>query len=633
MFKFRNRSLIALRNGRLDFCTAPSVFPIVESVIETQIRQTSLNLFNRVEESSKFHFLQRLNPKFYLSALVNCRNLTQVRQVHAQASVHGMLQNLIVANKLVHFYSYYRALDDAYGLFDGMCVRDSVSWSVMVGGFAKVGDYMNCFGTFRELIRCGARPDNYTLPFVIRACRDLKNLQMGRLIHHIVYKFGLDLDHFVCAALVDMYGKCREIEDARFLFDKMPERDLVTWTVMIGGYAECGNANESLVLFDKMREEGVVPDKVAMVTVVFACAKLGAMHKARTIDDYIQRKKFRLDVILGTAMIDMHAKCGCVESAREIFDRMEEKNVISWSAMIAAYGYHGQGRKALDLFPMMLRSGILPNKITLVSLLYACSHAGLVEEGLRFFSSMWEDYSVRADVKHYTCVVDLLGRAGRLDEALKLIESMTVEKDEGLWGAFLGACRTHKDVVLAEKAATSLLELQSQNPGHYVLLSNIYANAGRWEDVAKIRDLMSQRRLKKTPGWTWIEVDNKSHQFSVGDTTHPRSKEIYEMLKSLSNKLELVGHVPDTNFVLHDVDEELKIGILYTHSEKLAIAFGLIATPEHTPIRIIKNLRVCGDCHTFCKLVSAITGRVIIVRDANRFHHFKEGACSCGDYW
>ncbi|KAL6337250.1 hypothetical protein AAG906_036564 [Vitis piasezkii] len=591
MFKLRDRSLIALRNGKLGCCTAHSVIPIVESVIETQFRQTSLNLHNREEESSKFHFLQRLNPKFYISALVNCRNLTQVRQVHAQASVHGMLENIIVANKLVYFYSYYRALDDAYGLFDGMCVRDSVSWSVMVGGFAKVGDYMNCFGTFRELIRCGARPDNYTLPFVIRACRDLKNLQMGRLIHHIVYKFGLDLDHFVCAALVDMYVKCREIEDARFLFDKMRERDLVTWTVMIGGYAECGKANESLV---------------AMVTVVFACAKLGAMHKARIIDDYIQRKKFQLDVILGTAMIDMYAKCGCVESAREIFDRMEEKNVISWSAMIAAYGYHGQGRKALDLFPMMLSSGMLPDKITLASLLYACSHAGLVEEGLRFFSSMWEDYSVGPDVKHYTCVVDLLGRAGRLDEALKLIKSMTIEKDEGLWGAFLGACRTHKD---------------SQNPGHYVLLSNIYANAGRWEDI------------EKPPGWTWIEVDNKSHQFSVGDTTHPRSKEIYEMLKSLSNKLELVGYVPDTNFVLHDVDEELKIGILYTHSEKLAIAFGLIATPEHTPIRIIKNLRVCGDCHTFCKLVSEIAGRVIIVRDANRFHHFKEGACSCGDYW
>ncbi|KDO70478.1 hypothetical protein CISIN_1g0374141mg, partial [Citrus sinensis] len=343
--------------------------------------------------------------------------------------------------------------------------------------------------------------------------------------------------------------------------------------------------------------------------------------------------KFLLDVILGTAVIDMYAKCGSIDSAREIFDRMRQKNVISWSAMIAAYGYHGQGKKALDLFPMMLSSRVLPNRITFVSLLYACSHTGLVEEGLRLFSSMWDDFAVRPDVKHYTCMVDLLGRAGRLDEALKLIESMSVEKDEGLWGALLGACRIHKNVDLAEMAAKSLLERQPQNPGHYVLLSNVYANAGRWQDVAKIRDLMTRRRLKKIPGWTWIEVENKIHQFSVGDSTHPQSEEIYRMLVTLSEKLELAGYIPDTNFELHDVDEEVKVGNLYSHSEKLAIAFGLIATPEGTHIRIMKNLRVCGDCHSFIKHVSAITRRVIIVRDANRFHHFEGGACSCRDYW
>ena len=189
-----------------------------------------------------------------------------------------------------------------------------------------------------------------------------------------------------------------------------------------------------------MREEGVVPDKVAMVTVVNACAKLGAMHRARFANDYIVRNGFSLDVILGTAMIDMYAKCGSVESAREVFDRMKEKNVISWSAMIAAYGYHGRGKDAIDLFHMMLSCAILPNRVTFVSLLYACSHAGLIEEGLRFFNSMWEEHAVRPDVKHYTCMVDLLGRAGRLDEALRLIEAMTVEKDERLWSALLGAC-------------------------------------------------------------------------------------------------------------------------------------------------------------------------------------------------
>lgn len=574
-----------------------------------------------------------LHPKSYISALLRCRNIFQVRQVHARAVVNGALSNLIVANKVMYMYVHYKAINDAYELFDGMTVRDSVSWSVMVGGFAKIGDFMNCFGTFRELICRGLTPDNYTLPIVIRACRDRMDMVVGSLIHGVVLKFGLIFDHYICASLVDMYAKCKATEAAHVLFDEMPKKDLVTWTVMIGAYAECGNASASLDLFDQMRREGIIPDKIAMVTVVYASAKLGATHKAAIVHDYISMMNFSLDVILGTAIIDMYSKCGNLKSAREIFDRMQEKNVISWSAMIAAYGYHGQGRKALDLFPMMLSSGILPNKITFVSLLYACSHTGLVEEGLELFNSMRSDYAIKPDVKHYTCMVDLLGRAGRLVEAEKLIEDMRIDKDAGLWGALLGACRIHKNMELAEKAAKSLLELQSENPGHYVLLSNIYANAGRWKDMAEIRDLMTQRKLKKLPGYTWIEVENKIHQFSVGDMSHPWSKEIHGMLNNLIKKLELAGYVPDINCVLHDVDEEVKLGMLSTHSEKLAIAFGLIATPEGATIRITKNLRVCSDCHTFCKFTSAVTERLIVVRDANRFHHFNEGVCSCGDYW
>ncbi|OVA10018.1 Pentatricopeptide repeat [Macleaya cordata] len=598
-----------------------------------QHQQTFLDPHTQLGQISETHFSIPLDPKLYISALLNCTNLTQIKQVHTQITITGMTQNLTVANKVLYIYARFKALDDAYTFFNCMKEKDPVSWSVMVGGFAKNSDHENCLRTFREIIRSGLPPDNYTLPFVLRVCRDTVSLKMGREIHHLVYKYGLHLDPFVSATLVDMYSKCGVIEEARLVFDKMPTRDLITWTVMISAYAECGIPNESLVLFDRMREEGVVPDKVTMVTVVFACAKLGAMNKAKLIHEYILRKNFTFNVILGTAIIDMYAKCGSVEAAREIFDGMRERNVVSWSAMIAAYGYHGYGRKALELFPLMLQNGVTPNRISFVSLLYACSHSGLVDEGCEFFHSMWDKYYVRPDVKHYTCMVDLLGRAGRLNEAMELIEGMTVEKDDGLWGALLGACRIHGNIELAEKAAKSLLEIQTQNPGHYVLLSNIYANAGRWEEVANVRDLMTKMRLKKIPGWTWIEVDNKIHQFSVGDKTHPQFKEIYEMLMGLIKKLELAGYVPDTNFVLHDVDEELKVGILYTHSEKLAITFGLISTAEGMPLRITKNLRVCGDCHTFCKLVSATERREIIVRDANRFHHFKKGACSCGDYW
>lgn len=301
--------------------------------------------------------------------------------------------------------------------------------------------------------------------------------------------------------------------------------------------------------------------------------------------------------------------------------------------MIGAYGYHGRGREALNVFSMMLSNGLEPNSITFVSLLYACSHSGMVEDGLQLFSLMQEKYGLKPNVKHFTCVVDLFGRSGRLSEATNLIENMNVEKDEGVWGALLGACRIHGHVELAEKAARSLIELQPENPGHYVLLANIYARAGRWEEVARTRELMTHRRLKKVPGWTWTEVDNMIHRFSVGDHTHPRSREIYEKLKCLLEELEAAGYVPDTNYVLHDVDEEHKRGILFTHSEKLATTFALMATPEGTPITIMKNLRVCGDCHTFIKFVSIAKKRSIIVRDTNRFHHFEEGICSCADYW
>ncbi|GJV46881.1 pentatricopeptide repeat-containing protein [Tanacetum coccineum] len=533
----------------------------------------------------------------------------------------------------MYMYLLYKALGDAYTLFDEMPKRNAVSWSVMVGGFGKAGDYMKCFEIFREYVRSGQRLDVYTLPAVIRVCRDKMDVKMGRVIHDIVWKYGLCGNTFICAAIVDMYAKCGVIDDARMTFDVMDEKDLTTWTVMIGAYAACGNANESLVLFDQMQERGIVPDKICMVTVVNACSKLGATNKAKVVHDIVRNEYHSLDVILGTAMIDMYAKCGSIDSAREIFDQMREKNVITWSTMIAAYGYHGQGQKALELFPMMLKYGIKPNNITFVSLLYACSHSGLVEEGLQVFSQMQEQYLLKPNVKHYTCMVDLLGRAGRLDQAFSMIESMTVEKDEGLWSALLAACRTYKHVELAQKAAESLLEIQPRNPSNYVLLSNIYAKEGKWDNVAKIRAQMTNNRLKKTPGFTWIEANNTVYRFCSGDHTHCESQAIYEKLESLVKKLQVSGYVPDTENVLHDVNEELKLGSLYAHSEKLAIAYGLISTPERTPIRMTKNLRVCGDCHTFMKIVSAVEQREIIVRDAKRFHHVREGVCSCGDYW
>ncbi|KAL0333496.1 UNVERIFIED_CONTAM: Pentatricopeptide repeat-containing protein, mitochondrial [Sesamum angustifolium] len=312
---------------------------MLQSTDHNQIRQqpfSSPASDSHIKETQISQFSETLDLKFFRK----CKNLAQVHQVHGQVIVNGLIRDLSFANKILYGYTLHRALESASTLFCGISEKNAVSWSVMIGGYAKADDYVNCYSTFREYMRSGDRLDNYTLPVV--------------------------------TVLVDMYAKCKIIGDA-----------IVSWTVMIGACTECGNPEEALDLFDRMREEGVIPDKVAMVNVVNASAKLGVLHKAKIVDNYIQKMRFSLDVVLGTALVDMHAKCGSIELAREVFDRMGEKNVISWSTMIAAHGYHGEGQKALDLFHIMLRNGILPNNITFISLLYACSHSGLVEEGLR----------------------------------------------------------------------------------------------------------------------------------------------------------------------------------------------------------------------------------------------------------
>ncbi|CAA0822514.1 Pentatricopeptide repeat-containing protein [Striga hermonthica] len=613
----------------------------VQSTAHEQIPQTLSNQAPTIAKGPAFSLLTKNeDPKLALSSLARCKNLSHLRQLHCQAIANGEIRGLFVATKLLRSYASEKDLESASAVFNEIERKTSFSWCAMINGYAKSYDYINCYATFREYIRSGDRPDCYTLPVVIKVCRKTEDLVMGRVLHCVVCKYGFNLYPVVAAVLMDMYAKGKAIMDAAQLFDEMPAKDMyakgkaINWTLMIGAWIESGTPEKALDLFERMREEGVVPDKIALVNIVIACAKLRVMCKANLVGNYVSKSYFSLDVILGTALIDMYAKCGSISLARKIFDKMREKNVVSWSTMIAAYGYHGEGLKALNLFRVMLNNGVPPNSVTFVSLLYACCHSGLVDEGLELFSIMHEVYGVRRDVKHFTCVVDLLGRAGKLNLALNMIEQSSIDKDVGLWGALLGACRVHVDVDLAEVAAEHLFELQPQNTGHYVLLSNIYAKAGRREKVAEIREMMNRRKIKRVPGWTWIEVDNEIHRFSVGDFAHhPMSKEIYKELKNLSGKLEVEGYVPDTNVVLHDLDEELKLELLLSHSEKLAIAFGLIRTPDGSAILITKNLRVCGDCHTFIKFVSLVTRRVVIVRDANRCHHFEEGACSCGDYW
>lgn len=316
-----------------------------------------------------------------------------------------------------------------------------------------------------------------------------------------------------------------------------------------------------------------------------------------------------------------------------MFEGMKFWDVVSWTSLISAYGKSGQGRDGVALFSQMLDSGLQPDSIAFVSILSACSHAGLLLEGEHYYKLMTDKYKIVPRLEHYACMVDLKGRAGHINEAFNFIKQMPVEANERIWGALLGACRVYNNMDIGLEAADKLFELAPKQSGYYILLSNIYAKAGRWKDVTTVRSIMKGKGIKKMPGVSNVELNNMVHTFLAGDTSHPQSKEIYEELDILIGKMKEEGYVPETDSALHDVEEEDKENHLVVHSEKLAIVFAIMNTSHGTPIKITKSLRVCGDCHVAAKLISKITQRLIVVRDTNRYHHFQNGVCSCSDYW
>eukprot|EP00249_Psilotum_nudum_P023613 c28935_g4_i7 orf=436-1446(+) len=336
---------------------------------------------------------------------------------------------------------------------------------------------------------------------------------------------------------------------------------------------------------------------------------------------------------MGNALVNMYGKCGSLTDARSLFDKMPHHNVVSWNSMISVYAQNGNGKAALELFPLMGLEGVKPDNITFIGILSACSHTGLLDDGCYQFISMSRDHLITPRLDHYVCMIDLLGRAGQFNEAEGLINSIPFEPHPVLWINLLGTCRIHGDVERGAQAAEHAFELDPNNTAVFVLLSNIYAAAGNWDDAAKVRKTIINRGVKKKPGRSCIEIKNRVHEFFVGDTSHPQKENIYAELGRLSRQMEAAGYMPDTKAALSDAEEVNKEVMLCYHSEKLAIAFGLISTPPGTCLCITKNLRVCSDCHAATKFISKIVGRKIIVRDTNIFHHFEHGVCSCADYW
>lgn len=603
---------------------------------------------------------------FVLKAASELKASRVGRGFHGMVMKSSLSSDVFILNSLVHFYGSCDDLESAYRVFLNIPSKDVVSWNSMIKAFVEGDCPDEAFQLFREMEMENLKPNDITMVGVLCACGKKVDIEFGRWLCSYIQRNRIATNLTLNNAMLDMYVKCGSVEDAKELFDKMLEKDVVSWTTMLDGYARMGKYDEALRVFDAMPNQDIAawnvlissyeqngmpkealsvfhklqvsksakPDEVTLVSSLSACSQLGSIDPGRWIHIYIKRQGIKLNCHLTTSLIDMYAKCGDLEKALEVFDSMERKDVYVWSAMIAGLAMHGRGRAAIDLFYEMLKAKVKPNAVTFTNILCACSHTGLLEEGTSLFYQMEPVYRVVPGVKHYACMVDMLGRSGRLKDSLEFIEKMPIPPTASIWGALLGACRLHGNVELAEHACGQLLELDPRNHGAYVLLSNIYARTDKWDRVSRLRKAMRDSGIKKEPGCSSIEINGIVHEFLVGDNSHPLCKDIYKKLDEIAATLKAIGYVPNKSHLLQLVEEEdMKEQALNLHSEKLAIAFGLISTAPSQPIRVVKNLRVCGDCHAVAKLVSKVYEREILLRDRYRFHHFKDGHCSCGEYW
>ncbi|KAK9735263.1 hypothetical protein RND81_04G194800 [Saponaria officinalis] len=567
-----------------------------------------------------------------LHSITRFRVLPKGLQLHAHIIKSGLLNIPLVAHHLINFYSKSQLPAFSRQIFDDTPFKFTTTWSSVIASFAQNEVPSLALEFFRRMICDGFRPDDHTYPSVTKACGVLGRVELGRMVHGFVVRTGYEVDLFVGSSLVDMYSKCGDIWDARKVFDEMPERNVVSWSGMIFGYAQLGENEEAIVLFKSALETGVDVNDFTFSSVVHVCGNSTLLELGRQIHGLCLKKSYDSSSFVGSSLVSLYSKCGIIEGAYRVFAEAQSKNVGMWNSMLIACAQHAHTSKVLDLFRQMENEDTKPNFITFLSLLYACSHAGLVKEG-RFYFDLMDKYGIKPGHQHYASLVDLLARAGKLEEALSVIKEMPIEPTESVWGALLTGCRLHRNTELAAYAADKVFELGNVCSGLFVILTNAYAAAGRLADAAKVRMMLKNSGVKKETGLSWVEEGNRVHSFVSGDRSHPKTEEIYRKLEELTEEIEKAGYVVDTSFVLQQVDETAKKQVIQHHSERLAIAFALVSSPSDRPIRVMKNLRVCGDCHTAIKFMSKCTGRTIIVRDNTRFHRFEDGKCSCSDYW
>ncbi|XP_068645852.1 pentatricopeptide repeat-containing protein At3g24000, mitochondrial [Aristolochia californica] len=605
---------------------------MIASYIQTGQNKKALELLSEMLCSEK-----ERNHVTFASSLAACsypEELFMGKMVHAVIISSGSHKNLLVGNALITMYSNCGAMDEATRVFQTMPETDLVTWNAMIGGHVENEEGEHAMKIFNQMREAGIRANYITLVNVLGACSAPKDLlKYGMSIHGFLVTSGFEVDNHVKNSLLTMYAKSGDLDSSNFIFNRLERKNVVTWNAIITANAHQGHGEEATKLFLRMQREGLELDQFSILGGLVASSSIGLLEEGQQLHCLIIKLGFEVDLLLSNALMDTYGKCGKMDDVLKIFPEIGKRSRLSWNILISMFARHGSFSKARETFQEMVKTGIKPDYVTFVSLLSACNHAGLVDAGLNYFYSMSSKFRILPRIEHCVCIVDLLGRSGRLLDAEKFITEMPVPPNDLVWRSLLAACKIHRNLDIGKRVAEELLLLHPGDDSAYVLLSNIYATNGKWDAVERIRSHMQLNEVKKKPACSWIKVWNEVSAFGVGDRAHPQANEIYAKLEELLQMIKAAGYVADTSFVLHDTDEEQKEQNLWNHSEKLALAYGLISTPKNSTIRVFKNLRVCGDCHSVYKFVSGSVGREILLRDPYRFHHFSGGKCSCSDYW
>ncbi|XP_043690729.1 pentatricopeptide repeat-containing protein At5g52850, chloroplastic [Telopea speciosissima] len=563
------------------------------------------------------------NTFTYAGVLTACSSVTALElgeQLHSLVIKAGLEGDISVGNSLIDMYAKCSpSIQNALQAFNEVLSPNVISWTSLIAGFTQHGLQGEAFRAFAKMLVVGVEPNCFTLSCILKGCGTTEDLSQVRKLHAYIIKTKADSGIAVGNSLVDVYTRVGLVDDAWSVINRMKHRDAITYTCLATGLNQMGHHEMTLNIVPHMQYGDIKMDSFSLAGFLCASASLAAIEPGKQIHCYSLKSGLDCWLSVSNGLIDLYGKCGSIRDAHKVFMEIPEPNVVSWNGLMSGLASNGLFSSALSSFENMKLEGTEPDFITFLLVLYACSHGGFIDLGREYFHSMHENYGITPQLDHYVCLVDLLGRAGYLKEAITVIETMPFRPDALIYKTLLGSCHVHGNLFLGEHVARLCFELDPSDPAVYVLLANMYDNSGRSDLGDQTRWMMRERGLKKNPGQSWIEIRNKVHVFKAGGRSHTQMTKIHEMLESLRTRLKSIGYL-----CRDDASH---------HSEKLAVAFGLLNTPSTAPIRIIKNLRICRDCHMFMRLLTQLFDREIVVRDGNRFHSFKEGDCSCNEYW